>query len=241
MNELKGLIMRIQRNESQLSRSKTKEQRESIEASRKFNHPWGSSTKLEFPRFDGERLDGWLLCCEYFFEIGKITPENRNKPNTFSKQNTSTTQNSNSQGNSKRYNQNQKTTRPFLTSKEMDEKGAKNLCYWCDEKYSPGHKCKKRQLYVLQIKEIIEEDEKETMIQEIEGEAEGVQSGCCGKVRLHILIDSGSTHNFINKQTVQKLPYTMEDVNNIWVEIAKSQSGVIKEIKSKWPAMNELL
>lgn len=79
MNELKGLIMRIQRNESQLSRSKTKEQRESIEASRKFNHPWGSSTKLEFPRFDGERLDGWLLCCEYFFEIGKITPENRVK------------------------------------------------------------------------------------------------------------------------------------------------------------------
>lgn len=92
---------------------------------------------------------------------------------------------------------------------------------------------------MLQIKEIIEEDEKETMIQEIEGEAEGVQSGqlswnamwgtssnqtmmikgCCGKVRLHILIDSGSTHNFINKQTVQKLPYTMEDVNNIWVEI----------------------
>lgn len=30
---------------------------------------------------------------------------------------------------------------------------------------------------MLQIKEIIEEDEKETMIQEIEGEAEGVQSG----------------------------------------------------------------
>ena len=43
------------------------------------SNPWGSTTKLEFPRFDGEGLEGWLLRSEYFFEVGKIDPENRVK------------------------------------------------------------------------------------------------------------------------------------------------------------------
>ncbi|GJZ99715.1 reverse transcriptase [Tanacetum coccineum] len=34
--------------------------------------------------------------------------------------------------------------RPFkrLTKKEMEEKRAKQLCFYCDQKYSPGHKCR---------------------------------------------------------------------------------------------------
>lgn len=39
----------------------------------------GSNTKLEFPKFGGEGLEGWLLRCEYFFEVGKINKENRVK------------------------------------------------------------------------------------------------------------------------------------------------------------------
>lgn len=53
-----------------------------------------------------------------------------------------------------------------LTSKEIDEKRANNLCYWCDEKYSSTHKCQKKRLYVLQIKEVIDEEELETMVKE---------------------------------------------------------------------------
>lgn len=29
-----------------------------------------------------------------------------------------------------------------MRSKEIDEKRAKDLCFFCDEKYFPGHKCK---------------------------------------------------------------------------------------------------
>ena len=41
-----------------------------------------------------------------------------------------------------------------LSSKELDEKRAKNLCFLCDEKYFPGHKCR-AQVYRL---EVIEEE-----------------------------------------------------------------------------------
>ncbi|XP_070017004.1 uncharacterized protein [Nicotiana sylvestris] len=31
-----------------------------------------------------------------------------------------------------------------LSATEMDERRAKGLCFWCDEKYIPGHNCKKK-------------------------------------------------------------------------------------------------
>ena len=38
--------------------------------------------------------------------------------------------------------------RPFkqLSTKELEEKMRRGLCYWCDEKYINGHKCKMKQL-----------------------------------------------------------------------------------------------
>lgn len=44
-----------------------------------------------------------------------------------------------------------------LTSKEMEERKAKGLCFWCDEKYTMGHKCKKKQLFSV---EMLGEEEK---------------------------------------------------------------------------------
>ncbi|XP_071718914.1 uncharacterized protein [Rutidosis leptorrhynchoides] len=44
--------------------------------------------------------------------------------------------------------------RKQLTQKELDEKRIKGLCFYCDKKYMPGHKCP--QLYSL---EILSEDE----------------------------------------------------------------------------------
>lgn len=32
-------------------------------------------------------------------------------------------------------------TRKYLSQKEFDDKRAKGLCFHCDEKYMPGHKC----------------------------------------------------------------------------------------------------
>ncbi|KAK9225706.1 hypothetical protein WN943_010750 [Citrus x changshan-huyou] len=33
---------------------------------------------------------------------------------------------------------------------EMQERQEKKLCYYCDEKYEPGCKCKKRQIFLLE-------------------------------------------------------------------------------------------
>jgi len=40
------------------------------------------------------------------------------------------------------YNPNQvrRTTRP-IRNKDLDERRAKGLCFWCDEKFMPGHRC----------------------------------------------------------------------------------------------------
>lgn len=41
-----------------------------------------------------------------------------------------------------------------LSLEEMNEKRAKGLCFFCDEKYTVGHKCKNaKQLYLLQLEE----------------------------------------------------------------------------------------
>jgi len=45
--------------------------------------------------------------------------------------------------------------RKVLTSKEINEKRANNLCFFCDAKYYPGHKCT-GQVYRL---EMVEEEE----------------------------------------------------------------------------------
>ncbi|GJX94119.1 hypothetical protein Tco_0348705 [Tanacetum coccineum] len=52
--------------------------------------------------------------------------------------------------------------RPYrLTQKELEEKRAKNQCFYCEQKYFPGHKCS-GQLYYL---EIVSENQEELVIE----------------------------------------------------------------------------
>lgn len=44
-----------------------------------------------------------------------------------------------------------------LTEKELQDKRAKGLCYRCDDKWSIGHRCRRRELSVLLMED--EEDE----------------------------------------------------------------------------------
>lgn len=53
-------------------------------------------------------------------------------------------------------------------SAEMEEKRAQGMCFFCDEKFVPGHKCKaKRQIYSLEI-----EDESVAITEELELEGD---------------------------------------------------------------------
>lgn len=128
---------------------------------------------------------------------------------------------------------NNTTGRSFkkLSSGELEEKRKKGLCYWCDEKYTAGHNCRQKKLYSLEI--VGEDDNEEVRETEYEeAETGGVTqeensamislnalariqsmvdyntmrvSGSVQGHKVHILIDSRSTHNFIDSFTAAQL------------------------------------
>jgi hypothetical protein len=112
-----------------------------------------------------------------------------------------------------------------LTRDEMDECQLKGLFYNCDDKYFPGHKCKEQNLFMAISEDISEEDEETpSMSKSPEStditppldrlEVEPVISlnalttfsapqtlnliGYIKHQKVIILVDSGSTHNFIH-------------------------------------------
>ena len=125
-----------------------------------------------------------------------------------------------------------RTIRP----RDLEERRAKGLCFWCNERFVPGHRCKNKCLYSLCI---LEDDED---VVDIEGEAdvgeqdlltphislnalEGTMS--CHTLRvakkvdkhpLYILIDSGSTHNFLNSAFANKLQCLAHPIRTLVVE-----------------------
>ena len=128
------------------------------------------------------------------------------------------------------------------SSSKFDEKRAKGLCFWCDEKYEVGHKCKQKQLYVVEVqeesddengKETVEEEEEEVnphiSVHAINGiVSKGYKTmrvtGHVNKRDLHILIDSGSTHNFLDVEMAKKLGCTLTSINPIRVDVANGSS-----------------
>lgn len=133
-------------------------------------------------------------------------------------------------------------TRKTLTPEEFNDKRAKNICFWCDERYVPGHKCKgkKPQLYHIEMEadDVVQEEEQEEIAEpEKEGDTQCAQisvqaiegvttyqtmrvTGHHGKKYLQILLDSGSTHNFIDTGTALKLDCRVEHIPPMWVKVA---------------------
>jgi len=108
-----------------------------------------------------------------------------------------------------------------LTPQQLEEKRAKGLCYNCDRKYTKGHKCAEKKLIYIDGEEEQEKEqemskeedihqglipEKEEMNLTISCNAlTGITTPQILKIEGHIkkkkvivLIDSGSTHNFIH-------------------------------------------
>ncbi|KAH0670728.1 hypothetical protein KY289_025221 [Solanum tuberosum] len=111
-----------------------------------------------------------------------------------------------------------------LTAAEMDEKRAKGLCFSCDKKYVVGHICKaKKQIFLVDVIEDEAESELVELEQEVREETNefmtislqaftgltGYQTirviGYHEKEPLQVLIDTGSTHNFIDQEVAKKL------------------------------------
>lgn len=120
--------------------------------------------------------------------------------------------------------------------KELEEKRAKGLCFKCNEKC---HQCKQKQLYVLDgdqedsDQEPTREEEGEEVLEQ-EGELQISINAITGSVsyrtmRVHglvkkqkvvILIDTGSTHNFLNQVVVKKAGVETVDTDPLTVFVA---------------------
>ncbi|XP_010491426.2 PREDICTED: uncharacterized protein LOC104769009 [Camelina sativa] len=145
--------------------------------------------------------------------------------------------------------------RKFLSQEEMSERRAKGLCFICDEKYTPEHylKHKKTQVFMIEVEEEVGEQEYFEEQYETEDEKDmprvsiSVVSGVAdyrtikvrgthGKKVLFILLDTGSTHNFINPSTAKALGVTVQSAGVARVAVADgSKLGVQGKVSQfKW-------
>ena len=139
--------------------------------------------------------------------------------------------------------------RLFLSQEEMSKRRAAGLCYFCDEKYSPGHylKHKKTQLFMLECEEEEEVLQNEVELSdEVESEVAHISvnavagisdyqtmrvKGIHGKRSLFILIDSGSTHNFMDAFVAEKLGCELKPTGISRVAVADGRKlGVSNKI-----------
>lgn len=116
-----------------------------------------------------------------------------------------------------------------LSDAEMQLKREKGLCYRCDDKWSIGHRCKRRELSVLLTCDG-EEDEPQLSPNSSHSEditeviptspqpeislnsVMGLTSprtmkllGCIGGQEVVVMVDPGATHNFVSLDAVEKL------------------------------------
>jgi hypothetical protein len=133
----------------------------------------------------------------------------------------------------------------------MDERQLKGLCYNCDEKYFLGHKCKEQKIFMAISEDISEEDVETPLVSESPEstditppsdlpEVEPVISlnvltsffapqtlkliGYIKHQKVIILVDSGSTHNFIHRRIAQETHFYIHAVNNFQIMIANGGS-----------------
>jgi len=115
-----------------------------------------------------------------------------------------------------------------LTPQQLEEKRAKGICYCCDSKYIKGHKCAEKKLLYIDCEEEEEKEQErpkeEDIFQEQSLDKEEMNptiscnalagiitpqtiniEGHIKKEKVIVLIDLGSTHNFIHCKITKEL------------------------------------
>jgi hypothetical protein len=132
-----------------------------------------------------------------------------------------------------------------ISPAQMDERRKKGLCYSCDAKWSRGHVCDTPKLFLIEeieedsitVEEIVEKEEEDPgkyfMDQEPEISLNAITGtpnpktmrmiGVIKGQQVTILIDSGSTHNFVDEQVAKLIGLKSTSKNVIKVRIANGQ------------------
>ncbi|KAJ0623068.1 putative retrotransposon gag domain, aspartic peptidase domain superfamily [Helianthus annuus] len=130
-----------------------------------------------------------------------------------------------------------------LTSAEARDRREKGLCYYCDEQYTPGHKCGKPQLFMISdvrdVGDVVHVEDPPKMTEDIiqaeisflalSGTVLPQTLRLAGKIKtkdIVVLVDGGSTHNFISQALVAQLGLTVDDNVKFEVVVANSDTLV---------------
>lgn len=119
-----------------------------------------------------------------------------------------------------------------LSWDEMKRKRSLGLCFSCDERYTPGHKCKTSQLLLMLGADVEEEEEDEIFHDTNEPEIT-LQSltgwdspktlrveATINRQQLVALIDSSATHNFISDKAANRLNLKLTPTKPFSVRVA---------------------
>ena len=125
-----------------------------------------------------------------------------------------------------------------LSPSQVEEYRRKGLCFKCDESYSPGHKCQGKSLMLIECEDSEEEQEEEILLRPketvgdnlpelsfhaMEGSTSPTTIRFFGQINrkpVNALLDTGSTHNFIDPKVVQRTGLTINPEISFSVTIA---------------------
>ncbi|KAJ0111224.1 hypothetical protein Patl1_00946 [Pistacia atlantica] len=121
-----------------------------------------------------------------------------------------------------------------LTPNEIQYRRCHNLCYNCEETYTPGHHCKRLFLIdcahddVAEEMEEIEEDHEvaEISLNAITGTTTPQTMRVSGKIYGHplmVLLDTGSTHNFLNHAWASRFGLKTKEGEKMNVMVANGE------------------
>lgn len=135
-----------------------------------------------------------------------------------------------------------------LTLEELNDKKRRGICFHCDEKFIPGHDCKKKKLYLIMEERDDSEckNEELTVIWEADSVVEETNQQDDAGISLHaimgsrssstikiqgwlknkpisVLVDSGSTHNFIAQSLVKQLRLPVTPCSEFKVQVANGE------------------
>ncbi|WVY98099.1 hypothetical protein V8G54_030250 [Vigna mungo] len=118
-----------------------------------------------------------------------------------------------------------------LSDKEMQDKISKGLCFGCDEKLKPNHACRNKQLHMLKTdndlssynklvncKGDTEEDVEEDKALQLSMFTMKVW-GKIGDVEVLVLLDCGTSHNFISQEVVNRCGLKAKETHPYVVEV----------------------
>ncbi|XP_040996067.1 uncharacterized protein LOC121242242 [Juglans microcarpa x Juglans regia] len=133
-----------------------------------------------------------------------------------------------------------------VNASHMDEKRRKGLCFHCEEKWNPNHVCKKTKVYFIQgdvddlhqsdgegplciengEQDPIDVDALEVSVNAISGSISVNAKrlhGCVGSCAVEILVDSGSTHNFVDLLVVKDAKLMAHQASTLQVRVANGE------------------